>query len=94
MLMLLQLSMPSFLVLSWVVKPGEAVSFRPAHHEYMTTLKSTGKMEAGYRFVDGKGGVYILQAASEDDARRIADADPYHKNGIREYTLTAVEKRY
>jgi uncharacterized protein len=38
---------------------------------------------------DGKrvGGLIIIRAESFEAARAIADSDPYHKNGLRTYTL-------
>lgn len=34
------------------------------------------------------GGLIIIRANSFAEARAIADSDPYHKNGLRTYTLT------
>jgi uncharacterized protein YciI len=34
------------------------------------------------------GGLIIIRANSFAEARAIADADPFHKNGLRTYTLT------
>lgn len=34
------------------------------------------------------GGLVIIRASSFAEARAIADSDPYHKNGLRTYTLT------
>jgi uncharacterized protein YciI len=34
------------------------------------------------------GGLIIIRASSFAEARAIADSDPYHKNGLRTYTLT------
>jgi uncharacterized protein YciI len=33
------------------------------------------------------GGLIIIRAESFEAARAIADSDPYHKNGLRKYTL-------
>jgi uncharacterized protein YciI len=34
------------------------------------------------------GGMIIIRASSFAEARAIADSDPYHRNGLRTYTLT------
>jgi uncharacterized protein YciI len=34
------------------------------------------------------GGMIIIRAKSFAEARAIADSDPYHRNGLRTYTLT------
>ncbi len=34
------------------------------------------------------GGLIIIRASSFAEARAIADSDPYHRNGLRTYTLT------
>jgi uncharacterized protein len=64
----------------------------PEHLAHQIRLEKQGIMfgagplatEDGARI----GGMVIIRAESFAAARAIADADPYHKNGLRTYTLT------
>lgn len=83
------------MVLSKLVKsPAEAQKHREGHVNYLTSLKSEDKLEFGYRFVDGTGGFYVLRAFSIPDARKLADKDPYHLSGAREYSMFESERRF
>ncbi|MBI2184068.1 MAG: hypothetical protein HYU39_03820 [Thaumarchaeota archaeon] len=86
--------MPSYLVLSkLVVTPEEAVKHREGHVTHLASLKKQGRLEAGYRYTNGTGGFYILNASSMEEAKKLADGDPYHSSKAREYIITEAEKR-
>lgn len=86
--------MPTYLVISNRVKaPEDVAKHREMHNEYMRKLKEQGKLEMGCRFTDGKGGFYILNASSLEEAEMLASDDPYHANRVREYTMKEFEKR-
>jgi uncharacterized protein YciI len=59
---------------------------RPAHLEHMKGYEERGKVMAGGPLMDetGKpnGSLIILDVAGMDEARAIADADPYAKAGL------------
>ncbi|MHB2266965.1 YciI-like protein [Aliihoeflea sp. PC F10.4] len=61
---------------------------RPAHVEYLNDLDAAGTLRFAGPFLDddGKpnGSMVALEAASEAEARQIADADPYAKAGLFE----------
>lgn len=64
----------------------------PAHLEYQVRLEREGKLfGAGPLFDEGEevpfGGMIILRAASYDEARALADQDPFHAKGLRQYKL-------
>lgn len=63
----------------------------PRHLEYQFMLEETGVMFAAGPFAepDGSpaGGLIVIRAADEAEARSIADNDPFHKSGLRRYTL-------
>lgn len=75
-----------------VVSREELDKMLPEHLAHQIKLEKQGIMfgagplagEDGARF----GGMVIIRANSFAEARMIADADPYHKNGLRTYTLT------
>ena len=63
----------------------------PLHGQYQYMLEDTGVMfAAGPVFAaDGswEGGMIVIRADNEEEARRIADGDPFHASGLRRYTL-------
>lgn len=65
----------------------------PAHLEYQINMEREGTLfGAGPLFQEGEtvpyGGMIIVRADSEEAARALADADPFHAAGLRQYTLT------
>lgn len=65
----------------------------PAHLEYQVKMERDGILfGAGPLFHEGEtvpyGGMIILRAKDEAEARVLADADPFHIAGLRSYTLT------
>lgn len=86
--------MPDFVVLSTLLEGPEALApHRDAHFAYLSGLKEQGKLFVGGRFADGRGGMYILHAADEAEARKLAEADPYHRAGVRSFVVRAWERR-
>lgn len=61
------------------------------HHDYQFDLEDRGiTFGAGPLFdPDGvtRAGLIIVRAASFEDARAIADSDPFHRSGVRRYRL-------
>lgn len=81
----------------WVVttRPARGPGMQdvlPAHLDYQVRLEREGMLfGAGPIFEDGgtvpTGGMIVLRAEDEAEARRLADADPFHAAGLRQYTL-------
>lgn len=64
----------------------------PEHLDYQVALERAGTLfGAGPLFEEGSnvpyGGMIILRARDEAEARTIADADPFHARGLRRYTV-------
>ncbi|MEQ3625434.1 MAG: YciI family protein [Celeribacter sp.] len=64
----------------------------PAHLEYQVKLEREGKLfGAGPLFDEGGeapvAGMIVLRAGSYDEARALADQDPFHAKGLRSYTI-------
>lgn len=64
----------------------------PAHLDYQIDLERAGQLfGAGPIFEDGgttpTAGMIIVRAEDEAAAREIADADPFHKAGLRQYSV-------
>ncbi len=65
----------------------------PDHLAYQAKLEAEGSLAFAGPVSDESGeemfgeGMIIYRAASLEAARAMADADPMHKNGVRNYTL-------
>ncbi len=59
----------------------------PAHLEYLRTLDRQGNLVLSGPFTDRTGGMILLRAASLEEARAIAEADPLVVAGVDTYDL-------
>ena len=81
----------------YVIETGPARSERtlavlPDHIEHQIRLEKEGILfAAGPLFPEGADvpskGMIVIRAESFADAKRIADSDPFHAQGIRTYTI-------
>ncbi len=61
---------------------------RPAHREYLGSLKEAGQLAASGPFTDDSGALIIYEADSEADAVALIEADPFRKAGVfKSYTI-------
>ncbi len=72
--------------------PEKLKALLPEHLEYMIGLERRGLLFASGPLSDGAGppsgaGLTILRVASAEEARAVADADPFVVNGLRTYEL-------
>jgi uncharacterized protein YciI len=72
--------------------PEKLKAHLAAHLEYMIGLEKRGVLFASGPLADGEGpptgaGLTILRAASAEEARALAEADPFVRNGLRSFEL-------
>jgi uncharacterized protein YciI len=67
--------------------PAKNQEFRPAHIEFLNRMEEEGKIFARGKFPDGSGGLVVYKCESLEDARKIAESDPYVHNGVRSLEL-------
>ena len=77
-------------------KTGDRRKIFPRHIEYQLKIEREGKLFAAGPFVDAKGkpqgpGMIVVRARNMAEAKRIAEADPFHKQGFRQYRIQAWE---
>jgi uncharacterized protein YciI len=75
-----------------LVAPETLKPFLPAHLAYMIGLEKRGVVFASGPLADGEGppsghGLTVLRTASAQEARAIAEADPFFVNGLRSFEL-------
>ena len=74
------------------VAPDNLQPFLSAHLEYMIGLEKRGHVFASGPLTDGEGppsgqGLTVLRAKDANEARALAEADPFFINGLRSYEL-------
>ena len=75
--------------------PEEMQKILPRHLDYQKQVEATGKLflagpvsDASATNMSG-GGLIIYRASSIEEARKLAEEDPMHKEGGREFTVRA-----
>ena len=72
--------------------PEKLKALLPSHLEYMIGLEKRGVLFASGPLADGEGppngaGLTVLRAASAQEARALAEADPFVVSGLRTFEL-------
>jgi uncharacterized protein YciI len=62
------------------------------HVSYLKELDSKGQLLLTGPFLDRKGGMVIIKAASLDEAEKIAESDPFITSGVQSYQLKAMKQ--
>lgn len=77
--------------MKYLVTTLRASGFReevlPRHYAFLAELRASGKLEGAGPFTDRSGGAYLLCADSLEEARRIAFADPLHRENCSTVTV-------
>ena len=81
-----------YVIITTAVAPREEIEkLLPEHLEHQIRLENEGVMfGAGPLFTEqdkGGRGMIIVRAGSFAEAHAIADRDPFHKRGLRTYTV-------
>jgi uncharacterized protein len=72
--------------------PEKLKALLPSHLEYMISLEKRGVLFASGPLADGDGppngaGLTILRATNAREAREVAEADPFVRNGLRTFEI-------
>ncbi len=79
--------MKYFAALLTMQDPVKSQDLRPQHLEFLGQNERAGRIFARGRFADGAGGLVIYMAESLDEARKVAENDPYIVSGARALEL-------
>jgi uncharacterized protein YciI len=79
--------MKYFAALLEMIDPVKNQELRPQHLEYLEQKKKEGKLFARGPFADGSGGLVIYKAETYEEAKKLAEEDPYVKQGVRKLIL-------
>ncbi|WNQ13811.1 YciI family protein [Paenibacillus aurantius] len=67
--------------------PERNQELRPQHLQYLKDREEEGKLFGCGPFADGSGGLVIYKADSYEEAKEIAEKDPYVTEGVRRLEL-------
>ena len=75
-------------------KAGDRRKIFPKHIEYQLKIERAGILFAAGPFVDAQGKpqgpcMIVIRARNMGEAKRVAEADPFHKQGFRKYRIQA-----
>lgn len=62
-----------------------------AHVSHLKHLDDTGKLILCGPFIDYPGGIVIFRAGNIEEAKQIADSDPFIASGFKSYELRTLE---
>jgi uncharacterized protein YciI len=69
-------------IIEYTQDKAKILEIRPVHRQYLTSLRERGQLAASGPFTDDSGALIIYEAASRDEAEKLLQGDPFHKNGI------------
>ncbi|NUR97082.1 MAG: hypothetical protein HOV67_17715 [Kribbellaceae bacterium] len=72
-----------------VSETDRRLEVRPAHRDYLATLREAGKLIAAGPFTDGTGALLVYDAADEAELRDILAKDPYTPANVYELATLA-----
>lgn len=55
---------------------------RPAHREYLGTLREAGKLAASGPFTDDSGALIVYETETPEEAEDLIQNDPFNKAGV------------
>jgi uncharacterized protein len=79
--------MAHFAAILYMLDEEKNQQYRPQHLAYLEELGKQGRVFAKGPFADGSGGLVIYAADSIEEAREIAENDPYVIEGVRRLEL-------
>jgi hypothetical protein len=83
-----------YIIFSEPTGKGDRRKYFTQHINYQLEIERKGVLFAAGPFVDAKGrpegpGMIVVRAKSMAEAKKIAEADPFHKAGVRSYRIQA-----
>ncbi len=84
-----------FTVYAYLMTHSDRSKFTPAlieaHVAHLKKLDGDGRLVLCGPFLDYKGGMVVVRASSADEARRLAEQDPFISSGFETYELRTLQ---
>ena len=69
-------------IIEYTQDKAKIAEIRPTHRQYLTSLRERGQLAASGPFTDDSGALIIYEAATREEAEKLLQGDPFHKNAI------------
>ena len=69
-------------IIEYMQDRDKVQAVRPAHRQYLATLKANGQLAACGPFTDDSGALIIYEADTREAAEALVEGDPFNINGI------------
>ena len=69
-------------IIEYIQDKEKVSSLRPAHRQYLGTLKASGQLAATGPFMDDSGALIIYEASSAEEAEKLLRGDPFCSSGV------------
>lgn len=69
-------------IIEYTQDKAKIAEIRPVHRQYLASLKEKGQLAASGPFTDDTGALIVYEAGSREEAEKLLQGDPFHKNGI------------
>ena len=79
--------MKYFAAIQSILDASKIEAVRSSHLDYLNRNVAEGRIHLRGRFPDGSGGLTIYKAETLDDARQLAEGDPFVSSGARRVEL-------
>ena len=76
------------MISKYLVSPEEVDKVRGDHLAFLDSLVKSGKLVIAGRQDPPVGGLVMIDAETEEEARELMAADPYIQHGVAEYSAT------
>jgi uncharacterized protein YciI len=69
-------------IIEYAQDKAKIAELRPVHRQYLASLKQAGQLAASGPFTDDSGALIIYEAPSREEAEKLLQGDPFHRNDI------------
>lgn len=69
-------------IIEYISDRAKVAEIRPTHRAYLNSLRDGGQLVAAGPFTDDSGALIIYEAASDAEARKLIESDPFNQHGI------------
>ena len=79
--------MKYFAAIQSILDASKIEAVRKPHLEYLEKMVAEGKIHMRGKFSDGLGGLTVYKAETIEEARKMAESDPFVSSGARKLDL-------
>lgn len=69
-------------IIEYTTDVAKTEQIRPAHRQYLSTLRASGQLAISGPFTDAPGALIVYEADTIEEAEKFLKGDPFHANGV------------